>query len=1059
MAISRRDFFKLSSTGLAAATLGFNLAPIEARAEDLPIRYAKESTTICPYCAVGCGMIVHTLGGEVINIEGDPDHPINEGALCPKGSSVYQLRDNKARLTTPKYRAAGATDWQDVSWEWTIAEIAKRVKKSRDASFQPTSKIRIKEKVGTEEVEKEIEAVVNRTMGMASVGSAALDSEECYLYQKFLRGLGLVYIEHQARICHSSTVPALAESFGRGAMTNHWIDIKNADVILIMGANPAENHPISFRWIMKAKDAGAKVICVDPRFTRSASKSDLYAPLRSGTDIAFLGGMINYILQNKLYFEEYVKNYTNASYLVNGEFKMPGELAGLFSGYDAKKRSYDAKAWSFQKEGEDGIKKDASLQDPNCVFQLLKKHYTRYTPELVSRITGTPKEKLLEVYTLYASTGKPDKAGTELYAMGWTQHTVGTQNIRAMAIVQLLLGNIGIAGGGINAMRGEGNVQGSTDHGLLFHLLPGYLPVPSADINDLAAYIQKIAPQTKDPQSANWKQNQGKYITSYLKAIYGAKATKENDFGFAWLPKLDPGMNCSWLMIFDKMIKNQFQGFFAWGQNPACSGTNSTKVRNALTKLEWMVAVNLFDNETASFWKGPGVDSASVKTEVFLLPAAASYEKEGSITNSGRWAQWRYAAVKPLGQSKPDAEIIHELYQKLKELYAKEGGALPEQLLNLTWNYGFKRADGTIKGVDTHAIAKEINGYFLEDVEDKPKPLKPGEKAPPPPPPGTPKKLLGKKGELTGSFAQLQADGSTSCGCWIYSQSYNEKGNMMARRGKKDPSGIGLFPEWSWCWPVNRRIIYNRASVDPGGKPYNPKKAVIYWNPDAVQPSGALGAWVGDVPDGPWPPMADAKEGKKPFIMQIDGLGSLFGKGLKDGPFPEHYEPFECPIPENLMSKQLTNPASKIFNDANVKEDVLASCDVRFPYVGTTYRVTEHWQTGVMTRNTPWLLELQPRQFCEISVELAKEKSIGNGDMIEVSSARGKIEAVAVVTSRIKPFKIGDKIVHEVGMPWCFGWHTPGVGDAANLLTPTAGDANTMIPETKAFMVGIARKG
>ena len=826
-----------------------------------------------------------------------------------------------------------------------------------------------------------------------------------------------------------------------------------------MGANPAENHPISFRWIMKAKDAGAKVICVDPRFTRSASKADLYAPLRSGTDIAFLGGMIHYILQNKLYFDENVANYTNSSYLVNGDFKMPGELSGLFSGYDAKKRSYDTKSWSFQKNADESIKKDPTLQDPSCVFQLMKKHYSRYTPELVSRITGTPKEKLLEVYKLYASTGKPDKAGTSMYAMGWTQHTVGTQNIRTMTIIQLLLGNMGIPGGGVNALRGESNVQGSTDQGLLFHILPGYLPVPSAELKDLAAYNEKHTPKSLDPQSANWWQNRPKYITSYLKAIYGANATKENDFGYSWLPKLDPGMNGSWLMIFDNMIREKFKGFFAWGQNPACSGSNSNKVRTALGKLDWMVTVNLFDNETASFWKGPGVDSASIKTEVFLLPAAASFEKEGSLSNSGRWAQWRYAAVKPLGQSKADAEIIHELYQKLKGLYAKEGGALPEQLLNLTWNYGFKRADGTIRSVDPHLVAKEINGYFIEDVAVKPPPPKPGDPPLPTPNPWDPKKLLGKKGELAAGFAQLQADGTTSCGNWIYCQSYNEKGNMMARRVKKDPTGLGLFPEWSWAWPVNRRILYNRAAVDLNGKPYNVKKAVIYWNPTAVQPTGALGAWVGDVPDGPWPPMANEKEGKKPFIMRADGLAALFGPGMKDGPFPEHYEPAESPIAANLMSKQMTNPASKNFSAGGLKEDVLANGDARFPLVASTYRVTEHWQTGVMTRNTPWLLELQPRQFVELSKELAKEQSINSGDIVEVSSARGKIEAVAVVTSRIKPFMIGDKKVHQIGMPWCFGWSTPGVGDSANLLTPTAGDANTMIPETKAFMAGIRKKG
>ncbi len=822
-------------------------------------------------------------------------------------------------------------------------------------------------------------------------------------------------------------------------MTNHWIDIRNADVILIMGANPAENHPISFRWILRARDQGAKVISVDPRFTRSSALADLYAPLRPGTDIAFLGGMIRHILENRLYQEEYVRNYTNATYLVNPEFRGPGELDGLFSGYDAKKRAYDPKAWAYQKDAEEKVRKDPSMKDPRCVLQLLKKHYARYTPEVVGRITGTPTDKLLEVYTTYSGTGKPDRAGTVLYAMGWTQHTVGTQNIRAMAIIQLLLGNIGIAGGGVNALRGESNVQGSTDHGLLFHILPGYLPTPSADLPTLEKYVEKHTPKSKDPASANWWQNRGKYITSYLKAVYGAKATKENDFAYALHPKLDPGMNGSWLMIFDQMIKGKFKGFFAWGQNPACSGTNANKVRKGLEALEWMVAVNLFDNETASFWRAPGVDPAKVKTEVFFLPAAASFEKEGSITNSGRWAQWRTAAVKPLGQSMPDSEIMNELFYRVRALYAKGGGALPEQITNLNWGYGFRRADGTVHGVDIHLVAKEINGFFHADVSKDGKPV-------------------GKKGELAGSFAQLQADGSTSSGNWLYCQSYNEKGNLMARRSRKDPTGLGMFHDWSWAWPVNRRILYNRASVDTAGKPLNPKKAAIFWNPSAVLPDGKRGKWEGDVPDGGWPPMADAKEGKKPFIMRADGVASIFGAGLRDGPFPEHYEPLECPIQENLLSKTRINPASRLFPvEGGVEQDAFASCDTRFPFVATTYRLTEHWQTGVLSRNLPWLLELQPRQFVEMSPELAKEKGIANGETVEVSSARGKVRAVAVVTRRMRPFRVADSTVHCVGLPWCFGWTTPGAGDSANLLTPTIGDANTMIPETKAFMVNIQK--
>ncbi len=836
-------------------------------------------------------------------------------------------------------------------------------------------------------------------------------------------------------------------------MTNHWVDVKNADVILVMGANPAENHPISMKWVMRAREKGAKLIVVDPRFTRTAAKADLYAPMRSGTDIAFLGGMVKYILDNNLYFKDYVVNYTNASFLVNPDFKGPGQVNGLFSGYDDKTRKYDKKTWSLQMD-ENGIpKKDPTLKNPNCVFQLLKKHYSRYTVDKVSSITGTPKERLVEVYKLYASTGKPDRAGTELYAMGWTQHTVGTQNIRAMCIVQLLLGNMGIAGGGINALRGESNVQGATDYGVLFHILPGYNPVPSASVVDLKAYTEKFTPKTKDPKSVNWWGNRPKYITSYLKAIYGDKATKENDFGYAWLPKLDEGMNCSWLMLFDQMFKGKFEGFFAWGQNPACSSANAGKVRKALAKLKWMVNVNLFDNETGSFWKGPDVNAKDIQTEVFQLPACSSVEKEGSLSNSSRLAQWRFKAIEPIGQSMPDSEMMNELYFRVKKLYQKQGGKFPAPIVNLTWDYGEKGPDGKIKHVNVHRVAMEINGYYLEDLFDKKV---------------TPPKQLGKKGELCTNFVTLQADGTTSCGNWIYSGSYTQKDgkiiNMMARRGKEDPTGLGLFAGWAWAWPVNRRIIYNRASVDLKGNPWDPKRAVIKWNPNKLDPQTkqVVPGWDGDVPDGPAPPMADEKGGKYPFIMRADGMGALFGPGLADGPFPEHYEPLECPLQENLMSKQKINPTIKLFYDkgSGLPEDVFYSCDIRYPYVATTYRVSEHWQTGVMTRHEPWQLEMQPQMFIEISEELAKEKGIKDGDKVTVSSGRGKLWAIAIVTERFKPFKVAGSTIHQVGMPWHFGWQYPedgSSGESANLLTPTIGDANTMIPESKAFMVNIEK--
>ena len=480
-------------------------------------------------------------------------------------------------------------------------------------------------------------------------------------------------------------------------MTNHWIDLKNADVILAMGSNPASNHPISMKWIKRAQEKGAKLICVDPRFTQTAAKADLYAPLRSGTDIAFLGGMINYILEKDLYFKEYLVNYTNASFLVSPDYKGPAELDGLFSGYNLEKKNYDKTTWAIQKDANGIALKDPTLQDPNCVFQLLKKHYARYTVDKVVNITGTPKDKLLAVYEMYGSTGKPDRVGTECYAMGWTQHTVGTQNIRAMTIIQQLLGNMGMAGGGINAMRGEANVQGSTDYGLLFHILPGYNPTPNAAWPDLATYIEKNTPTTKEPQSVNWWANRNKYIVSYLKAIYGSAATKENDFAYSWLPKTDVGQNASWLMIFDKMLKGDFEGFFAWGQNPACSGANSNKTREAMAKLKWLVNVNLFDNETGSFWRSPGMKTKDIQTEVFFLPCCSSMEKEGSIINSGRMAQWRYKAVEPLGQSMPDAEIANELFFKVRELYKKEGGAFPDPILNLSWEYGEKDAAGKSK--------------------------------------------------------------------------------------------------------------------------------------------------------------------------------------------------------------------------------------------------------------------------------------------------------------------------------------------------------------------------
>jgi len=789
-------------------------------------------------------------------------------------------------------------------------------------------------------------------------------------------------------------------------MTNHYIDFRNADVILNMGGNVAENHPVSFKWIQAAKNRGAIFIHVDPRFTRTSTKADIFVRLRSGTDIAFLGGMIKYILENNLYDEFYVKNYTDASFIVTPKYSFDD---GLFSGYDPTKRAYDKSTWVLEKDEQGIPKRDMTLQDPRCVFQLLKKHYSRYTLEKVSQITGTPIADLEKVYKVYGSTGTPDKAGTELYAMGWTQHTVGVQNIRAMSIIQSLLGNMGIVGGGINALRGESNVQGSTDQGLLFHILPGYLPTPRAQLATLDDY-NKTTPSTKDPRSVNWWRNRPKYMVSFLKTMFGDKATKENEFGYAWMPKLDTGKDYSWLNLFDEMFKGTFTGFFAWGMNPACSSAHAGKVRQALAKLDWMVNVNVFDNETGSFWKGPGMDPKKIKTEVFQLPCAAFLEKEGSISNSGRWMQWRYKAANPPGAAKPDGDIMYELFKKVRALYEKGKGAFPEPILNLKWDYE------TNGHFDIHKVAKEINGYDLT------------------------------AGKLMANFVGLKDDGTTSCGNWLYSASYTEAGNMAARRKKTDPTGLGLYPEWSWCWPLNRRIIYNRASADLEGNPRDPKRPLLKWN-------AAEKKWIGDVPDNAVPPMGTT--GAYPFIMKPNGVASIFGPGLNDGPFPEHYEPLECPIEKNLMSSQRINPVIKIFEGG---PDKFLTCDPRYPFVCSTHRVTEHWQTGVLTRWLPWLIEAEPQVFCEMSLELANLRGIKNGERVVVETSRGKLEATAIVTSRLKPFTVAGQTVHQIGVPWHFGWlHPKDGGESANLLTPTIGDPNTMIPESKAFMANVTK--
>ena len=798
-------------------------------------------------------------------------------------------------------------------------------------------------------------------------------------------------------------------------MTNHWIDLQNSDCILIQGCNPAENHPISFKWVMRAKDKGATVIHVDPRFTRTSARASMHAPIRSGTDIAFLGGMIKYIIDNDKYFKDYVVAYTNAPILVNEGFSFKD---GLFSGFDADKRVYDKSTWTYQKNADGTFKRDPSLKDPHCVFQLLKKHYKRYDINMVSRITGTPKEDIEKVYKAFASTGVRDRAGTIMYALGQTHHTVGVQNIRSFGIIQLLLGNIGIPGGGINALRGEPNVQGSTDHALLFYNLPGYLAAPRVNHGDVTNYLKAIRPVTGEPDSLNWQSNYDKYAVSLFRSFFPT-ATEKEGWGYDWLPKLDNDQDASVMVLFDEMYKKHMNGFICAGQNPACSIPDSNKVRAALRNLKWMVHANIFDNETASFWKQPGVDPKTVETEVFLLPASASVEKDGSQANSGRWMQWKYAAAKAPGDCLPVGEMMVRILAAVRKLYQKEGGVFPEPILGA--NLDYLDAKGHY---DAEKVARIINGYFTRDT--------------------TIDGVTYKKGECVPGFALLQNDGSTACGNWVCSGSFTREGaNLMKRRGKTDPTGLGLYPEWSYSWPANRRIIYNRASVDPTGKPWNPKRVLVEWKD---------GKWVGDVIDGGSAPLA-AEGGKLPFIMRPEGVGCLFGPGLADGPFPEHYEPVESPFARNPLSNQLHTPLVRIYESDRSK---FSNASPEYPVVMTTYSCTEHWCTGAFTRWQPWLLDTQPGAYVEMSEEFAAERGIKNGDRIKVVSPRGSVEAAAMVTPRMTPFQCGDKKVHLVGMTFNYGWMTKG-GDSANLLTPMVGDTNSMTPEYKAFMVNIEK--
>ena len=849
-------------------------------------------------------------------------------------------------------------------------------------------------------------------------------------------------------------MPGLGTSFGRGGATTYVQDLKNSDCILIEGSNFAECHPVAFRFVMQAKERGAKIIHVDPRFTRTSAMADVYAPIRTGTDIVFLGALINWLLSNERYFKAYVLAYTNASYILRDDFRDTEALGGLFSGFKDEDGSgsgrldrgseglmgtdadaggagaYDTTTWQFETEdvprfdGAGTVKRparDETLQHPRCVINVLRSHFARYDAQMVEDVCGTPRDAFETIANLLADNSTRERTTAFAYAVGWTQHTVGVQYIRTAAILQTLLGNMGRPGGGIMALRGHANIQGATDIPTLYDLLPGYLPMPSAlrDEQTLDAYVRTCAKPT------GWWANTRKYVVSLLKAYYGDAATAENDFGFEFLPQIAGDYSA---LPTQMSMKDGFvDGYFVIGQNPASSGLNAEMARAAMAKLKWMVVIDSYETETASFFKREGVDPAQIGTEMFFLPAATVLEKEGCMVNTSRLLQWHDRAVLPAGEARSDLYYFNELGLRLKRAYANSTDPKDRGLQALTWDYeSDDEHERALREPSALKVLHEINGYE-----------------------SAPGRSRDESPQVTG-FVDLKDDGSTACGCWIYSGVAPTKTDNVARHRKgDDTASLG----WGFAWPANRRMLYNRASADPAGKPWSERKKYMYWDE-------AAGRWAGpDVPDFPATkspheaakPGAsgiDAHSGADPFIMQLDGRAQLFVPNtLKDGPLPAHYEPLESPV-ENALYAQQNNPTLREWpRDDNAYN---GTDNAAYPYVMTTYRLTE--QSGIMTRYVPWLAELQPALFAEIDPELAVLRGVRNGDWVTLTTKLGEIEARALVSGRMRPLRVAKgRKIHQIGVPYNYGTMGFARGDSIGQLIPLAMDPNVSIHEAKSL--------
>jgi formate dehydrogenase major subunit len=844
----------------------------------------------------------------------------------------------------------------------------------------------------------------------------------------------------------------LGTSFGRGGATTFQQDLQHSDAILIMGSNMAECHPVGFQWVMEAKSRGATVIHVDPRFTRTSAMADISVPIRAGSDIAFLGGIVNYIIEQGREFREYVVKYTNAATIIHEDYRDTEDLDGLFSGFDADERSYDITSWQYagleetaasagqrelhlhsesaaasDRHGSHGgvpggrpPQQDETLQHPRCVFQILRRHFARYTPELVAETCGVPKELFLHVAETLCDASGPERTAAIAYAVGWTQHTVGVQYIRTAAIIQQLLGNIGRPGGGILALRGHASIQGSTDIPTLYDILPGYIPMPHPADVDFDTFIEQNSSET-----GFWG-HMDAYLVSLLKAYFGDAATSDNEFCYGHLPRITGDHSTYSTML--SMQDGDVRGFFVMGENPAVGSANSRLHRLAMANLDWLVVRDFQEIETAAFWyDSPEIDSGELRTsdiatEVFFLPTAAHTEKDGSFTNTQRLLQWHHKAIEPPADCRSELWFLYHLGRIIREKLAVSTDPRDRPVQDLAWNYPTR---GEIEEPDAHAVLREINGWNAA-------------------------------GRSVSSYTELKADGSTTSGCWIYSGCFADEVNQTARR-KPHSEQNWVAAQWGWAWPANRRLLYNRASADPSGAPWSDRRRYVWWDPHEEQ-------WTGyDTPDFKptkrpdyQPPddaeAEDALRGDEPFIMQSDGKGWLFApSGLRDGPLPTHYEPHESPF-ENPLYTQQANPTRQTFrvrNNPYNPTDGESGASV-FPYVLTTYRLTEHHTAGGMSRFVPYLSELQPEMFCEVSPELATERELRHGDWATIVTTRSAIEARVIVTERMRPQVVRGRTMHQVGLPYHWGRRGLTTGDSANDLFPFALDPNVHIQEAKA---------